>query len=259
MRNFARLFTILCLLSGLIFTLTGCSSTQKISLLIHDNFDRSGLDVSQWKVTHAGDFAEMTANVIDVDPGEYVDNRLRLSANTIGTSDETVKFLGVRNMQIIDFTEAKAISFDLDWNNQANGCYLSAGIFLCPVSTDVNPATESDWIAFEYVGVPPGENARFQIAKMNNGNLQFLYTEGWPDQQRIGRKISNEHVEIIIGSNNLSVGENSKEIFSSKQFELNFSQAYLYLQMSSHSNYPTREVYFDNISVQSSSLLTQVP
>ncbi len=38
----------------------------------------------------------MAVDVVDVDPGEKTDYRLMLRAGTVGTSDDTVKYLGVR-------------------------------------------------------------------------------------------------------------------------------------------------------------------
>jgi hypothetical protein len=52
--------------------------------------------------------------------------------------------------------------------------------------------------------------------------------------------------------------ENGEGLFSIGNHGINFTQAYLYLQMSSHSNYPSRDVYFDNILVQRVSSSTQL-
>ncbi|MFA4837352.1 MAG: hypothetical protein WC749_14955 [Dehalococcoidia bacterium] len=228
------------------------SAKGKISDLtfFQDDFESGFLDLSRWQVTRENDFAQSIVDVRDVDPSEGKDHRLRLGANTIGTDDATVKFHGVRSLGEIDFSAGRVISFDLDWNNQQNGSYLTAGIFLSPVSTDTNPAARTDWISLEYIGVPPGQNARFQIARMRTGNLQLLFTEGWPEQQRTGRKIGNQHLELAIDSRGLKVIENGEDIFSTEYHGLVFTQAYIYFQMSSHSNYPAREVYFDNISIK---------
>lgn len=224
------------------------------SVIFQDNFEQGQLDSRQWKITRDGDFAKTIVEVYDPDPSEKAHYVLRLCANTIGTSDDTVKFYGVRSSQQIDFTKEKTISFDLDWNNQTNGSYLTAGIYLCPAATKVNPRKESDWLALQYVGVPPGKNARFQIMKKSGGSLHSLFTEGWPSQQRTGRKISLQHVELIINENSLKVIENGQELFAAENHGLNFTKGYLYLQMSSHSNYPSREIYFDNIVVQNTSM-----
>ena len=49
---------------------------------------------------------------------------------------------------------------------------------------------------------------------------------------------------------NLKIIENGKYIYNSSANDLTFTSAYLYLQMSSHSNYPSREIYFDNVAVR---------
>ncbi len=245
-----KLVPLVSLLSLSALTCGQLSFPQESDIVIRDDFGGGKLNLSHWVVTKEGDFAEMLVDIYDVDPAKMGDYRLRLAANTVGTSDDTVKYLGVRSLRKIDLTGGAAISFDLDWNNQLNGSYLTAGIYLSPTATDAHPENQPEWAAFEYVGVPPGENARFQVAGTYNGNPRVLFTEGWPDQNRAGRKIANQHIELVIDSSKLKVKENKKEIFYSEDFNLDFSQAYLYLQMSSHSNYPPRTVYFDNILVK---------
>ena len=142
---------------------------------ICDDFQDGSLSEKRWILTKQNDFRQRTIDVIDVGRGDF---RLRLSADTISTGDDTVKYHGIRSVKYINLVEGKAVSFDLDWNNQANGCYLTAGIYLCPTSTDANPRDEPDWLALEYVGVPPGKTARFQVVRRIKGNLRFLFTEG---------------------------------------------------------------------------------
>jgi hypothetical protein len=162
-----------------------------------------------------------------------------------------VKFHVVRSVEKVNFSDGKEISFDLDWNNQSNGCYLTASIYFCPTATNGNPMNEKDWLKFEYVGVPPGRNARCVIATKIPGVVMYLYTEGWPEQQRTGRLIAYQRIKIILDNKNetLKIIENRKEIYCSPSQGLEFSSAYLYLQMSSHSNYPARELYFDNVVI----------
>ena len=147
----------------------------------------------------------------------------------------------------VDFSRGLNISFDLDWNNQSNGCYLTGSVYLCPTATNENPRDEADWLKFEYVGVPLGKNARCVIATKIDGRTGWLYTEGWPED-RSGRKIVNQHIKIIMDDASFKVMENGREIYAS-QHDLTFSSAYIYLQMSSHSNYPAREIYFDDVMV----------
>ena len=149
-----------------------------------------------------------------------------------------------------NFSEGNEISFDIDWNNQSNGCYLTASLYLCPTVTNGNPREKKNWLKFEYVGVPPGRNARCVIATKSDGKVKYLYTEGWPEQ-RTGRHIGNQRIKIILDNKSLKIIENEKEIYCSPSHGLEFTSAYLYLQMSSHSNYPAREIYFDNVAVAS--------
>ena len=217
-------------------------------IVFKDDFEQGILDSNKWSPTREGDFRESIVDVNDVDPTKLFDYRLRLKADTIGTRDDTVKFHGVRSMRRIDFAKGKRISFDLDWNNQSNGCYLTGAIYLCPTVTNGNPREEKDWLKFEYVGVPPGYNARSVIATKIDGLVRSLDLDGWPENRR-GRQISNQRITIILDDKGFKVVENGKEIYNSQLHNLRWTAAYIYLQMSSHSNYSLREIYFDNIIV----------
>jgi len=86
-------------------------STSNIKL--DENFSERILNTQTWQITREGDFEESIVDVYDIDPTGDVDYRLRLRANTIGTSDDTVKFHGVRSVQKVGFSEGLNISFDL--------------------------------------------------------------------------------------------------------------------------------------------------
>ncbi|MDI6752087.1 MAG: hypothetical protein QME07_04425 [bacterium] len=217
-------------------------------IVFKDDFEQGILESNKWCPTREGDFRESIVDVHDVDPTELFDYRLRLKADTIETRDDTVKFHGVRSIRRIDFSKGKRISFDLDWNNQSNGCYLTGAVYLCPTATNGNPRGEKDWLKFEYVGVPPGYNVRTVIATKIDGIVKPFDLDGWPENRK-GRQISNQRITIILDSKGFKVVENGKEIYNSQSHNLRFTAAYLYLQMSSHSNYPSREIYFDNVVV----------
>ena len=222
-------------------------------VVFQESFEQGSLDSSQWEGTIDGDFAEVVVDVYDVDSSEDTDYRLRLGANTIGTSDP-LKFLGVRSRNEFDLSNGRAVSFDLDWNDQSNGCYLTASLYLCPVTSD-NPKNEDNWLKFEYTGVPPGRNVRTNIWQKTDGVIEELLTDWGPRDEQgrpIGKllEIGNQRIELLLEENNLQVFENSKEILRLSDYELIFTTAYIYLQMSSGTNYPLREVYFDNITVR---------
>lgn len=206
-----------------------------------DDFQSGKLDTKRWTVTAEADFQE---KIVDV-----VAQRLRMRADTIGTNDETVKYLGVRSVPLFTIGRNARISADVDWNAQANGSYLTAGIVLSPHKTAGNPLKTSGWFKVEYNGVPPGQNGRMLIATMTPTGERWLFTEGWPDTNRTGRQLAVQSVTISVKNRSVQVMENGTLLYDSRGPVLTFDNAYVYLQMSSHSNYRARELYFDNVQV----------
>ena len=241
-------YVLLALLVGLF----GCGSSDQSPILFHEDFERGRLDSSRWEVTIDGDFTEAIMDVADVDPSEDTDYRLRLGAKTIDTSDQ-IKFLGVMSRNPINLSNVQSIRFDLDWNNQVNGCYLTAAFYLCPTASE-NPREESDWLKFEYAGVPPGRNVRINIwEKVDDVTRQLLTDWGPNDEQGrpLGRAMGLQphRIEFIFDATSLRFLQDSEEILQLPDHSLVFTEAYLYCQMSSGTNYPSREIYFDNIVV----------
>ena len=249
-----RCILVACVHFALLVCLFSCGTAAESPKVLQDDFDQGQLDSCLWEVTMDGEFTEAIVDVLDVDPGDGADYRLRLRANTIGTSDP-LKFLGVRSKNEIDFSTGKAVKFDLDWNDQANGCYLTASLYLCPTVAS-NPRNESNWLKFEYTGVPPGRNVRINIWEKIDGAVEPLHTD-WGPRDEQGRPIGkplglgSHRVEILLEKNSLRVLQDGAEIYCLSKHNLNFATAYIYLQMGSGTNYPSREVYFDNILVQS--------
>ncbi|MEN6346027.1 MAG: hypothetical protein ABFE16_12075 [Armatimonadia bacterium] len=208
-------------------------------ILFRDRFSGPRLG-DQWVKTKAGDFAEET---VEVDGG-----RLRLAASTLGTDDRTVKYHGVRTREAIAALERRMrLEVDLDWGSQANGCYMTCGLYLCPTAAQ-NPRDEPDWLRVEYVGVPPGLKARCQVTICTAGQPRDLYTEGWPEK-REGRTIGRQRLRIELCGQTLRLEENGILLCGASEVKLRFTRAYVYLQQSSHSNYPLREVFFDNLRI----------
>ncbi len=211
-----------------------------------EDFSSGSLDAANWVATSKNDFKEKTIDVVK----SGASNHLRLRASTMDTDDKTVKYLGVRSVEKFALQPGMKISVDLDWNSQENGCYLSAGIVLCPSSTTANPLDEPEWLKVEYFGVPPGKNGRVVIGQRSGGREQQLYTEGWPEVRREGRAIGRQHVEIAYEKSELIFSENGTPIYTLKDTSAVSQKAHIYLQMSSHSNYPAREVFFEHLTVE---------
>jgi len=208
--------------------------------LLADEFSGVELDSSRWVICSEGDFKE---KAVDVREG-----RLRLRCGTVGTDDKTVKYLGVRSAAAYSLGPGTRVAADLDWNRQFNGCYLSAAIILAPAATGGNPLSGSDWVRIEYVGVPPGKNGRLMVVSRTAGRERYLFLEGWPEKNREGRPLAVQKAELVLkAGGGFEVVENGQPVYTCDEPVIGFKNAYLYLQMSSHSNYPPRELFFDNV------------
>jgi len=261
-KEMMRFISLVGVLSIFLLSLSGCKSVVRRPEVFSEDFEKGRLDLSRWEVTSDGDFAEAIVDVLDVVPGEETDYRLRLRANTIGTSDP-LKYLGVRSRNTINLNLAKTILFDLDWNKQTNGSYLTASFYLCP-TVSKNPKEENDWLKFEYVGVPPGRNVRINIWVKVDGAVYPLHVDWGPrdDNDRpLGNPLglSSHRISLFLDKSRMRVVQDDEEIFPLSKHNLSFTIAYIYLQMGSGTNYPSREIYFDNIIIRSPSLDLQLP
>jgi len=66
-----------------------------------ETFSQGRLDLAHWQPTFEGDCRDCSVSVVNTVEQDTGDYRLRLSMDTRGTQDETVKFLGVRTMRSI--------------------------------------------------------------------------------------------------------------------------------------------------------------
>lgn len=214
-----------------------------------EEFDSGELDPARWQHTLDGDLEVHAAELVPAPEGTGA--RLRLLADTRGTSNATVKYVGIMSRCAV-VTEANTnVSLRVDWGPPANGSYLSAAIVLSPHTTAGNPLTTPDWLSVAYVGVPPGRNARLLVRMSNNGVVRTLYRDGWPDANRAGRYITRPTLQISLGPSSLELREDGRLVFSSTGRELPTIGSHLFLQLSSHSNFPARSVHFEDLRLQS--------
>jgi hypothetical protein len=214
-----------------------------------EDFSQGRLDPARWERTVEGDFRDWSVDVIDAGVRGAPDFRLRLRADTRGTRDDTVKYLGARRTRAIPARHGTRVSVQLDWGDQANGSYLAAAIVLSPHPTRGNPLETADWLKVAYVGVPPGRNARMVVGFKTQGRERTVYTEGWPETNRNGRRIGVQAVTLGLRSHSFEVWEGEQRVWASQPNEVSLGSVYLYLQMSSHSNFPARAIHFDDIRI----------
>jgi len=211
-----------------------------------ERFEEGRLEPARWVRTLAGDVRDWSVEVTDAPrSGGF---RVRVAVDTRGTRDDSVKRLGVRSTCPIPLGADTRIAVELDWNAQVNGSYLSAGIVLAPHATREDPLATPDWISVQYVGVPPGRRARMVVALSEAGRQRTIYTEGWPDVNRAGRPIAVHDVAVHLGPARFEVLEDGKAVTTAAMPATH--AMFLYLQMSSHSNYPWRAVLFGNVRIE---------
>jgi hypothetical protein len=72
-------------------------------------------------------------------------------------------------------------------------------------------------------------------------------TEGRPETRREGRRIGAQEIRLRVRRRSIEVREGERLVWTSPQ-ALSFETGYLYLQMSSHSNY-ARSIYFTRVRI----------
>jgi len=229
----------------------------------YEKFSTGQLDWTRWVITRKNDFNESTMDIVGANE---TDRRLCLHADTRGTDENTVKYHGVRMLHpLLDIQHPTEIKLDIDWNHPSNGCYMTAGLLICPTATIENPEDEPNWVQVVYHGVFPGKKVRIQVFAKKDGNIaRNVFDEGWGNaknkgifENQLSREPGLQHLRIVLSQQSIAVWENDKMLCDCsfiKNYQiaasLAWSTAYLYLQQSTICNYPAREVFFGNISIK---------
>ena len=230
-----------CLLAA-VYPWTGTASTWR------EDFASGRLDPARWQQTLDGDFRTRSTDVVASNVGAGY--RLRLVADTRGTRDDIVKHFGIGSRCAVSLRPDGLLHVIIDWGPPPNGSYLAASVILSPNAVASDPTATRDWFSVGYVGVPPGHNARLLVTASAGGVVRTLYADGWPDRNRQGRSIERAEIDIAWRGTSLQIRENGRLVHTAAAAEILFSSAHVYLQLSSHSNYPARAVHFENLRVR---------
>ncbi len=216
------------------------SDDAGLSGVFVETFEGAALDSARWLVTSAAD----GKGGASLDAG-----RLRLWIESMGTLARTVKYFGLRSASSWALTHGLSVAADLDWSQLANASYFSAALVLAPAATATNPLETDDWVMVQYIGVPPRANGRIEVSARRAGVVKTLFDEGWPDKNRTGRTLGAQRVELRFIDGGLELRENGNTLWRSSPDVLPFPRAHVYLQVATHSNYPVREIFFDNVAI----------
>ena len=185
-----------------------------------------------------------------------------IEADTRGTRDDTVKHLGIASRCAIPLGPGTRMQIRMDWGPPANGSYLAGSIVLSPHATTGDPAATTDWLSIGYVGVPPGRNARLLVMARVKGLVRTLFDDGWPDANRQGRLVERAKIDVAWRGASLEIRENDRLVHTAVAADAPFGSAHVYLQLSSHSNFPARAIHFESVRVEregDDSLVTGFP
>ncbi len=211
-----------------------------------------GQDDPAWVAVSAADSSEPTGLRWEDERG------LAMFLTTLSTDPATVKVRGVRTAQSVPLrggaTDAFELGLTMQWTSSTNGSYLSMDLVLCPTATNGDPMKEPDWLRFAYVGVPPGRMARALLEQCRSGRREPVHTEGWPQENRQGREVERSRVVLRAtqgssGQGKLEVEESGRGLVAQEPWAAPFDAAYVYLVETGHSNYPTRTVWFADLSI----------
>jgi hypothetical protein len=200
------------------------------------------LGTERWELLRVHDTRE--------DKIEATGGKLVVALDTIGTIDSTVKTRGVRSRASFELGEGLSAAATIDWNDQVNGCYLSAGLALVLDEAAGDPHEARDAIAFEWIGVPPGKNVRPSLWRRKASALVPLYNEGWPQprrEDRVGRLVKRSRIAVEVAKDRVRLTEDGRELFQGKEGIA--GKARLVLFVTGHSNYGERTVLFEDVRV----------
>jgi hypothetical protein len=223
------------------------------SVAWREAFTSAQLDAQRWQGTHEG---YLGARAVQIVPGDSA-HRLRLAVDTRATPDDTLTHVGVVTRCPVPIGTDTRVRVRIDWGPPANGSYLAAAVVLSPHATSGDPSKTSDYLSIGYVGVPPGRNARLLVRARVSGDVRTLFADGWPDANRAGRSVGKSQLEVSWRAAELEVRENGRIVYTGRAAEAPFAAAYVYLQMTSHSNYAERAIHFDEVVVMEGGDVTE--
>ncbi len=215
----------------------------RVEVLLQDDFS-GPLDPARWEPVRVHDVRQ--------DQVATRDGQLVLGLDTLGSDDATVKLRGLRSREsfVVEPGSTLRTSVTIDWNDPANGCYLTAGLALVPDDV-LDPRAADEALAFEWVGVPPGKNVRPSLWQRTKGGLRPLYTEGWPQalrEDRFGRHVRRSRITLEVTGARVRLVEDEVERFAGDGAPA--GRVRLVLFLTGHSNYPERSVLMDDVRVE---------
>ena len=81
------------------------------------------------------------------------------------------------------------------------------------------------------------------------GVTRTLFDDRLPDTNRLGRTIARVELEVAWREDAVEIREDGRVVLRVARSSVPFTDAIVYLQLASHSNYPARSIHFEDLRV----------
>ena len=176
---------------------------------------------------------------------------LRMELETYGRRHDEVSVVAVAWKPALDFlTQPQTITLDLEWLEDSNAAYLSAGLAIVPEDSPLSgdPRDLPEVTHLSFIGVGPGAWARRELLVQRKGQEIARETEGWPEKQKEGRQLNQVTVKLVVTDALIRIEEEGRDAVSISA-NLGFARGRLVLFLASHSNSMRRAVRFRQLRV----------
>ncbi len=176
---------------------------------------------------------------------------LRMELETYGRRHEEVSVVAAAWKPALDFlAEPQTITLGLEWLEDSNAAYLSAGLAIIPEASPLSgdPRDLAEVTHLSFIGVGPGALARRELLVQRKGQEIARDTEGWPDKEKEGRQLTEVVVKIVVTDALIQIEEKGRPPVSIAA-NLGFARGRLVVFAASHSNSMRRAVRFTQLRV----------
>ena len=176
---------------------------------------------------------------------------LRMELETYGRPHAEVSVTAAAWKEALDFSaQAQTMTVQLDWLEDSNASYLSAGLAIVPEDAELkgDPRDLPQVTHLSFIGVGPGATARRELLVQRQGQELARDTEGWPEVEREGRHLKSVSVRLVVSGDLIRIEEEGRAPVSVKS-SLGFARGRLVLFAASHSNSMRRAVRFTQLRV----------
>ncbi len=177
---------------------------------------------------------------------------LYIDLETYGRAADEVSVVALAWKEPIDFLGGpQTVTVALDWLEDSNASYLSAGLALIPEDAPLrgDPRDLTDVSHVSFIGAGMGAHARRELLVQRHGQEAFRDTEGWPEVGREGRKLATAELKLTIDGQSIRLEEAGRDAVTAPT-GLGFARGRLVLFVASHSNSMRRAVRFTKLELR---------